>query len=118
MARVEGYGPRSSGDGRDGSRQSERVTSRRVEEPISGRHGRFGYYSGFRPTRHRWYGLALIVGGVLIAVLNDAMLFMHATVLPFGHQELWLMTGVAVAASGSWFLGLFDPSFRRRRHSV
>lgn len=117
MARVEGYGPRGSGDEKTPRKSSERVTSHRVEVPTSGRRGRFGYYSGFRPSRHRWFGFALIVGGALIAVLNDAMLFMNSTVLPFGHQELWLITGMAVAASGTWFLGLFDPSVRRRRHS-
>lgn len=118
MARVEGRAPRSSSDDLATSDGKGRPTSRRVEDPVSGRRGRFGYYSGFRPARHRWLGLAVIAAGVLIAVMNDAMLFMDATVLPFGHQELWLFLGVAVAASGSWFLGLFDPSFRRRPHSV
>lgn len=117
MARVEGYGPKGTGGQKTPRKSFERGTSLGAEEPISGRRGRFGYYSGFRPSHHRWLGFALIGSGVLIAILNDAMLFMDSTVLPFGHQELWLLTGVLVAASGTWFLGLFDPSVRRRRHS-
>lgn len=118
MARVEGHGPLSNGYTGATQKSSDRVASRMVEEPISGRRGRFGYYSGFRPSRHRWFGVALILGGVLLAILNDAMLFMDSTVLPFGHQELWLVAGMLVAASGTWFLGLFDPSIGRRRPSV
>ena len=112
MARVDGHNPR----GRTGSvSKSDRSgsTARRAMEPISGRRGRFGYYSGLRPTSHRWIGIAVILTGLTIALLNDAMLFTDVTLLPFGHREFWLLTGIIVAASGTWFLGLFDPSLRR-----
>ena len=62
-----------------------------------------------RPKWHRvagWTGVAL---GILIAVANDAMLFTDGvTLLPLGHQELYLILGVLVAGSSTWFLGLFD----------
>lgn len=46
--------------------------------------------------------------GVLIAVLNDAMFFTEANLLPFGHTELYLLVAIAVAGCSTWFLGLFD----------
>jgi hypothetical protein len=30
-------------------------------------------------------------------------------VLPRGHQEAYFILGVVVAATGTWWLGLFDP---------
>lgn len=30
------------------------------------------------------------------------------TLLPGGHSELYLLLGIAVAGSSTWFLGLFD----------
>jgi hypothetical protein len=42
-------------------------------------------------------------------VVNDAMLFADGvTLLPFGHQELYLILGILIAGGSSWFLGLFD----------
>ena len=61
-----------------------------------------------RPRWHRfagWIGVAL---GVLVAVLNDAMLFTENDMLPFGHQEFYLILGLVIAGSSTWFLGLFD----------
>jgi hypothetical protein len=53
-----------------------------------------------------WAGVAL---GLIVVVVNDAMVFMDGvTILPFGHQELYLMLGMAVAIAATWFLGLFD----------
>lgn len=50
-----------------------------------------------------------VLAGVLIAIANDAMLFSdNLTLLPGGHQELYLILGLAVAGSSTWFLGLFD----------
>ena len=47
--------------------------------------------------------------GVLIAIANDTMLIADdLTLLPFGHQELYLIVGVLVAGGSTWFLGLFD----------
>lgn len=121
MARIKGRSPRvpkGTTPKASASDQPGRPSlSKRVAEPISGRRGRFGYYSGFRPSRHRWIGVALVMGGILIAVANDTMLFIDRLLLPFGHQELWLMAGVLIAGFGTVFLGLFDPSVRRRRSS-
>lgn len=120
MARIDGHSPRPSQSDdqsvakRDGSGTSAARASRRVEEPISGRHGRFGYCSGFRPTAHRWIGVGLLVLGAYVAVANDSMLFLDVPLLPFGHLEVWLITGLLIAGVGTWFLGLFDPSVRRR----
>ncbi len=44
----------------------------------------------------------------MIAVLNDAMLIADLALLPFGHSELYLLLGVAVAGWSTRFLGLFD----------
>jgi hypothetical protein len=61
-----------------------------------------------RPGWHRiagWSGIAL---GVLLAVTNDAMLFTDNALLPFGHQEFYLLLAFVVGGSSTWFLGLFD----------
>lgn len=121
MARIEGRSPRlrqsddQSAAKRDGSGTPVPRASRRVEGPSSGRHGRFGYYSGFRPDPHRWIGIGLLVAAAYVVIANDGMLFLEVTLLPFGHHELWLITGFLIAGFGTWFLGLFDPSVRRRR---
>jgi hypothetical protein len=44
-----------------------------------------------------------------VAILNDVMLTgVDRTLLPYGHSELYLILAVAIAATSSWFLGLFD----------
>ena len=62
-----------------------------------------------RPRWHRvvgWLGVAL---GVVIAAMNDLMLMGDdLTLLPGGHNELYLLLGIAVAGSSTWFLGVFD----------
>lgn len=63
----------------------------------------------FRPRWHRLIGWAGVAVGVLLAVLNDAMLFGgDIRLLPFGHQELYLVLALLIAASSTWFLGVFD----------
>ena len=53
-----------------------------------------------------WLGVLL---GVLIAVANDGMLIAEdLTLLPFGHQELYLTLALAVGGGSTWFLGVFD----------
>ena len=62
-----------------------------------------------RPRWHRVVGWAGVALGILIAVANDTMLIADdLTLLPFGHQELYLILGVMVAGGSTWFLGLFD----------
>ena len=62
-----------------------------------------------RPRWHRfagWFGVAL---GIVIAAVNDLMLMGDdLTLLPGGHNEGYLLLGIAVAGSSTWFLGLFD----------
>lgn len=62
-----------------------------------------------RPGWHRLAGWLGVVAGVAIAAVNDLMLMGEDMVLlPGGHTELYLLLGVAVAGSSTWFLGLFD----------
>lgn len=50
-----------------------------------------------------------MVLGIVIAAVNDAMMIVEdASLLPGGHSELYLLLGIAVAVSSTWFLGLFD----------
>ena len=81
----------------------------RTTDPGSGRYTPPAPKARFRPRWHRvagWLGVAL---GIAVAVLNDAMLFGEdVTLLPFGHQELYLVLALLIAGSSTWFLGLFD----------
>lgn len=62
-----------------------------------------------RPRWHRVAGWLGVAAGVIVAIVNDAMVFAEGlTLLPGGHQELYLLLGIAVSGSSTWFLGLFD----------
>ena len=62
-----------------------------------------------RPRWHRFAGWFGVVLGIVIAAVNDLMLMGEdLTLLPGGHNELYLFLGIAVAGSSTWFLGLFD----------
>ena len=62
-----------------------------------------------RPGWHRWAGWLGVALGVGMAASNDLMLMTsHLTLLPGGHNELYLLLGIAIAAASTWFLGLFD----------
>lgn len=62
-----------------------------------------------RPRWHRWSGWLGVAAGVVVVSANDVMLMgENLALLPGGHSEAYLLVGVAVAASSSWFLGLFD----------
>lgn len=63
-----------------------------------------------RPRWHRVVGWLSVAVGISIVVVND-LAYGDLTLLPGGHSELYFALGLAVAASGSWWLGLFD---RRR----
>lgn len=104
-----------------GARPTERATSRRAaqrgpgpHEPLTADPEPSARYSPpkqdyvVRPSWHRkagWFGVAL---GLVIVVLNDAMLFGDLVLLPFGHSELYLLLGVVLAGWSTRFLGLFD----------
>ena len=63
----------------------------------------------FRPSWHRWIGVGLLVVGVLVIALNDVMLLQPDLTLLFGgHNELYLIAGVAGAAYATWWFGWFD----------
>jgi drug/metabolite transporter (DMT)-like permease len=66
----------------------------------------------FRPTWHKVVGAFLIVLGITIFVLNDAEWF-GVHLMPGGHNELWAVTGAAVAATSTWWFGWFDRSQTR-----
>jgi hypothetical protein len=62
-----------------------------------------------RPASHRFIGWGLVALAVALAVLNDIQWAAgNVTVLPGGHSEAYLMLAVGIAASGAWWLGLFD----------
>ena len=60
----------------------------------------------FRPTWHKVVGTALLVGGV---VLFFACTFNAGNIHHYG-GHIWYLVGIAVAASSSWWFGLFDRS--------
>ncbi len=63
----------------------------------------------FRATWHRLVGAGLLVVGVLVVILNDVMrLQPDLTLLPGGHNELYLVAGMASAAYSTWWFGWFD----------
>ncbi len=61
-----------------------------------------------RPASHRVVAIALLVLGLAIIVLNDVMRFTSATLLPGGHNELYLVLGVGVCAWSGFYFGIFD----------
>ena len=68
-----------------------------------------------RPGWHKIVGgvilttaaMVLIVGLTLV-VLNEALLNNLIRLPSGGHSELYLMAGVIMAGYGTWWLGLFD----------
>lgn len=63
----------------------------------------------FRPTWHKALGFGLLVAGLALAVVNDVMLLQPSTtLLPGGHNELYLIVGIAVAGYSTWWFGWFD----------
>ena len=84
-------------------------------EAAAGNHAGSGRYTAptpafrLRPRWHRWAGWLGVVAGIGIIVTNDAMFFVEGvTLLPGGHNELYLLLGLIVAGGFTWFLGLFD----------
>ena len=91
-----------------GSRRRPEAPGPRVV-PRSGRHTPATPSFRLRPSWHRIIGWVGVGSGVLVIGLNDLMLMGDGLrLLPFGHSELYLMLGVIVSGSSSWFLGLFD----------
>ena len=62
-----------------------------------------------RPRWHRALGGPGLAAGMVVIVLDVAMLFDPSVpLLPFGPSALYLLSAVVVAGSSSWLLGLFD----------
>ncbi len=61
-----------------------------------------------RPGWHKAIGFALIIAGITVVVLNDVMRGSAVRLLPGGHTELYLILGIAIAASSMWWFGWFD----------
>lgn len=62
-----------------------------------------------RPKWHRFAGWFGVLAGVAIAVANDGMLIVEdVRLLPFGHQEFYLILALLVGGASTWFLGVFD----------
>jgi len=61
----------------------------------------------FRPTWHRVVGALLVLAGLGVFVINDLAWF-DITLLPGGHNELWAVLGISVAATSTWWFGWFD----------
>lgn len=57
---------------------------------------------------HRPVGLALLIAGILVAVMND-LAYVDIEVMPGGHNELYLMAGVFMAGGGAYLAGFFSP---------
>ncbi len=63
----------------------------------------------FRPGWHKAVGTALLLLGISVAVLNDIVLLGGPrTLLPGGHNELYLLLGIVVGGFGTWWFGWFD----------
>lgn len=102
-------GPRAAQDAPARSKQAPAdaaAPSARYIPPINNR-------GPFRPTWHKVTGALLILVGVSVFVLNDAEWFgIH--VMPGGHNELYVVLGIAVAAASTWWFGWFDHTPARR----
>lgn len=62
-----------------------------------------------RPGWHKTIGLILVAVGFTIVILNIMMGGgSDLTLLPGGHNELYLFLGLAVAAYSMWWFGWFD----------
>ena len=64
----------------------------------------------FRPPWHLVVGVALLVAGVAVAAVNDAMLLggVPTWLLPGGHNEAYLFLGLGLAAWSTWWFGWYD----------
>ena len=63
-----------------------------------------------RPGWHAVVGAILLLAGVVVIALNDAIRLggVPDGILPGGHNEGYLVLGVALAAYSTWWFGWFD----------
>jgi hypothetical protein len=63
----------------------------------------------YRPEWHKIVGALILVLGLAVIVLNDVMLLgASRSLLPGGHNELYLILGVVIAGYSTWWFGWFD----------
>lgn len=64
----------------------------------------------FRPRWHLVVGIVLLVLGVAVAGMNDAILLggVPTWLLPGGHSEGYLVLGLVLAAWSTWWFGWYD----------
>jgi len=67
----------------------------------------------FRPTWHKVVGALMVLAGLTVFVLNDLAWF-DVRVMPGGHNELYAVVAVVIAASSLWWFGAFDRPPERR----
>ena len=66
-----------------------------------------------RPGWHKVVGVAMIVLGVAVFVLNDIAWVTEVILLPGAHNELYAMVAFAVAGSSLWWFGWLDRTPER-----
>ncbi|MEO7557061.1 MAG: hypothetical protein ABIV94_10725 [Acidimicrobiales bacterium] len=60
-----------------------------------------------RPPYHKVIGVLELVVGIAIVIVNYID-YADVSILPGGHQEVYLILGVAIAAGSMWWFGAFD----------
>lgn len=63
-----------------------------------------------RPRSHSIVGALLLIAGATVIVLNYAIVLggVPKGALPGGHSEGYLILGLAIAGSSTWWFGWFD----------
>lgn len=90
------------------SERAKRKESGPVVPPASSRYTPPVKSFRFRPGWHKTVGALIVVLGLAVVIMNDAMLGNSFTLLPGGHSGLYLVLGVAIAGYGTWWFGWFD----------
>ena len=88
---------------REACRPAEYYRTMRSKGPsgsaaTSSRHTPPDQVSAFRSGWHTAVGIAFLVLGLLVVVVDDVIRGVKVTLLPGGHSELHLLLGVAIAA--------------------
>lgn len=60
-----------------------------------------------RPRRHKIFGVIQLIVGVAIVIVNYVD-YADLQLLPGGHQEIYFVLGLVVAAGSMWWFGAFD----------
>ena len=62
-----------------------------------------------RPRWHAVVGVVQVVFGLAIVVINYID-YANVRLLPGGHQEIYFVLGIMIAAGSVWWFGWFDRS--------